>query len=305
MPRNRQRLVLCAGLLLSATAAAAPDPACTSSCASPMPVAVAGRLSVTTTGAGPDIVLVPGLASSAHVWDHVAARLAKTHRVHVVQVAGFAGAPAQANATGPVIAPTVAALHDYIHDAHLAPVALVGHSLGGLIGLQVGIDHPGDVGRLLIVDSLPFLGAIFGAPDVATAAVRAAAMRDEMLHESQAQYAAGSARLVPAMVGGDGASARLVAQGSATSDKNVVAQAMYDDMTTDLRHAIAAIHVPVSVLYPWQASGYGKPATDAFYRAQYAALPGVRFQRIDDARHFIMLDQPAKFDGAVDAFLAH
>ena len=36
------------------------------------------RISVSVTGQGPDVILIPGLASSAHVWDatvaHIAAR---------------------------------------------------------------------------------------------------------------------------------------------------------------------------------------------------------------------------------------
>ena len=49
------------------------------------------RLSVEVTGSGPDVILIPGLASSREVWRAAAERLKATHRVHLVQLAGFAG----------------------------------------------------------------------------------------------------------------------------------------------------------------------------------------------------------------------
>ena len=54
---------------------------------------VSDRLSVEVVGAGPDVILIPGLASSREVWRATADRLKATHRVHLVQLAGFAGEP--------------------------------------------------------------------------------------------------------------------------------------------------------------------------------------------------------------------
>jgi len=76
--------------------------------ATPAPAAFASdRISVSVKGQGSDVILIPGLASSAHVWDATVAHLAATHRVHVVQVAGFAGSPAGSNASGPVLEPSL------------------------------------------------------------------------------------------------------------------------------------------------------------------------------------------------------
>jgi pimeloyl-ACP methyl ester carboxylesterase len=72
------------------------------------------RITVTVRGRGPDVVLIPGLACSSAVWDATAAHLEGHFRVHVVQLAGFAGSPPLANAQGPVIQPTVDAIDAYI-----------------------------------------------------------------------------------------------------------------------------------------------------------------------------------------------
>ena len=81
-------------------------------------------------------------------------------------------------------------------------------------------------------------------------------------------------------------------------------RATYEDMTTDLRAKLAEIKTPVTMLYPWDASaGLPVAAVDGLYQENFAALPNKKLVRIDDSRHFIMLDQSAAFMAQVDAFL--
>src|ERR1035437_8742468 len=75
---------------------------------------VSDRITVTVWGHGPDVLPSPGLASSSAVWDATASHLENHFRLHIIQVAGFAGSPPQANAQGPVMQPTVDAIDAYI-----------------------------------------------------------------------------------------------------------------------------------------------------------------------------------------------
>jgi pimeloyl-ACP methyl ester carboxylesterase len=161
----------------------------------------ADRLSVTVTGKGPDVVLIPGLASSGAVWDATVKQLSATHRVHVVQVAGFAGAPVAGNAEGPVVEPLVEAVDGYIKSAHLKSPAVIGHSMGGFAGLLLARRHPEDVSRLMIVDSLPFFSVLFSpAATVESVKPQAAAMRDGMIAMSPETFASQQAMTLPRMV---------------------------------------------------------------------------------------------------------
>src|SRR6516165_10547886 len=67
---------------------------------------VADRITVTVRGRGPDVMLIPGLACSNAVWDATAKHLESRYRLHLVQVAGFAGSPARGNANGAIVQPT-------------------------------------------------------------------------------------------------------------------------------------------------------------------------------------------------------
>ncbi len=266
---------------------------------------VSDRITVTVRGQGPDVVLIPGLASSIAVWDATVAHLEGRYRLHIVQVAGFAGSLPRANAQGPIIQPTVDAIDAYINTNKLKAPQVIGHSLGGLIGMMLALQHPDDIGKLMIVDSLPFFSALFGANDAATAAPQAAAMRDAILNETQDAYAQGERELLRSLVkspeGLKAATAWAIA-----SDKSVVARATYEDMTTDLRPRLHEIKAPVTMLYPWDPStGMPQAAVDGLYRQSFAPLPNKTIVRIDNSFHFVMLDQPNVFAAQVDAFLAN
>lgn len=269
-------------------------------------VPVSDRIVVSVQGTGPEVILIPGLASSGHVWDATVAHLAKSHRVHVVQVAGFAGTAPGSNATGPVLEPLVAALHDHIVAHQLQGAAVIGHSLGGLIAMRLAIAHPGDAGRIMIVDALPYAGMMFGAsatPAMVEPQVRA--MRDQLIADTQEAYAAAEPQQMARLIKSQTAEAQAAIVAASASDRRVVASALYDDMTTDVRPDLAKIAVPVTVLYPWDAStGVPQEMFDALYTGAFAPLPHRKVERVDGSYHFIMVDQPAVFLQKVDAFLA-
>lgn len=264
----------------------------------------ADRMTVTVTGKGPDVILIPGLASSGAVWDATVKQLSTTHRVHVVQVAGFAGAPVAGNAEGSVVEPLVEAVDAYIKAGHLTAPAVIGHSMGGFTGLLLARRHPEDVGRLMVVDSLPFFAVLFSpAATVESVKPQAAGMRDAMIAMSPEAFASQQAMTVPRFSKSPEGQ-KLVLDWSKASSQSVVGRAMYDLLTTDARGDLAAIKAPTTLLYPYDpAIGAPSAMIDKTYADAYATLPGVTLKRIDDARHFIMLDQPKAFAEAVDAFL--
>src|SRR5690606_41291035 len=62
------------------------------------------RFSVEVRGEGPDVIFIPGLATSREVWRDAAERLGPGRRAHLLQVRGF-GEPAGPHAHGPAPAP--------------------------------------------------------------------------------------------------------------------------------------------------------------------------------------------------------
>lgn len=262
------------------------------------------RLSVEVIGSGPDVVLIPGLASSREVWRPLATRLAATHRVHLVQLAGFAGEP-WVHGDGPFVAPEVEEIARYIAEQGLEAPAVIGHSMGGLSGLLLAQSNPDRVGRLMIVDALPFFSALYGpTATVETARPFAEQARAGMIANTDVATRRAQGEATAAGMARDPAIRPQIVQWTVDSDVHAVASAMADVMTTDARPGLAAMTLPVTALYAADAEGGVPPAVaQAMWEREYAGLPGVTLIRVDDSRHFIMADQPERFAELVDDFL--
>ncbi len=252
----------------------------------------------------PDVVLIPGLSSSRAVWDTEAKLLAPNYRVHLVQVDGFAGAPAGVNAADGMLPGIVEELHSYIAAAKMQPV-VVGHSLGGLLTLMLADKYPADVRKLVIVDSLPYYAVLFN-PAATVDAVKpmAEGMRAQIGAQTDAQFGPMQEQVMGQLVK-DPDARKLVIAASMQSDRKVFAEAMYEDLLTDLRADVAKMQTPALMLYPYDATSQGAdPAkVDAIYQGAYKTMPNVKLVRVDESRHFIMYDQPAKLDAALEGFL--
>jgi pimeloyl-ACP methyl ester carboxylesterase len=261
------------------------------------------HVSVTATGRGAPVILIPGLSSPRAVWDPVVPALARTHRVYLVQVNGFGGDAAGANLSPGVLAGVVADLHGLIARERIAGAAVVGHSLGGLVALMLAKAHPGDAGRLMIIDALPYAGTMF-VPDATVAMVepQARAMRDRMAAAYGRPADPAMARVTAERLATTAEARAKVAAWSAAADPRVAAQALYEDLTTDLRPDLAAIATPITLVYPY-SDALPQARADAVYRDAYRAAPRVAFVPVGASAHFVMLDQPAAFAAALDAFL--
>jgi pimeloyl-ACP methyl ester carboxylesterase len=300
-------LFLLAGLLLLKKPVFGQDSSLTAKPVNQTITAAPTRFSVVIQGVAPakgaDVILIPGLASSRDVYAAEAKLLTANYRLHLIQIAGFAGEPAGPNASGPMLAPVVEQLHQYIVTNHLQPVPVIGHSLGGLLALMLAQAHPEDVSKLLIVDTLPFYGLVFDrAATVDSARPQAQAMHDQFVAMPSDQFAASAPFFTERLVK-DPEGQRQVSASSIASDRTVFANAMLEDLGTDLRPQLAGIKTPMTLLYPYETAEGPADQVTALYTTAYAAKPDIHLIRIDDSRHFIMYDQPAAFDKAVQSFL--
>ena len=252
-----------------------------------------------------DVILIPGLTSSPEIWDGLTDELKGRYRVHRIHVQGFAGAPAEDNATGPVSAPVAEDLARYIAEQNLDRPVVIGHSMGGTIGMMLAARHPDSVGRLMVVDMVPFMGLMFGN---ANATPESVAPLADQIHAGMAggtreAYDAQATTAINGMINTESLRAGPI-QDMKTSDQQTAANAYRELLVTDLRPELPRITAPTTVLYvKFNYPGMTNEMVDGIYRGSFATLPSARFKRIDDSAHFIMLDQPAQFAAEVNAFL--
>ena len=262
------------------------------------------RILVETRGRGPDVVLIPGLASTSTLWRRTADRLDDRYRVHLVTVRGFGPTDPGANAEGAVSAPVANEIRRYIAQARLERPALIGHSLGGQIALRVAAEEGRRVGRVMVVDAAPFFPSLIseGARSQDVEPIARIAYSALLLLGDDALRNQGAA--LGADLGG-ASDALFGTLGWQGGDRRVLAQGLYEVMTADLRRRLPDVAAPVTVVYGWSTDGANPRArVDALFRAGYRGLrEPARFERIEGAEHMVMVDQPGRFQAAVDRFL--
>ena len=288
-------------VLVAALAAAAVLPLATAY-AAPF---TSDRITVRTEGAGPDVVLIPGLNSSPRAWASTVAAL-PGYRYHLVQLSGFAGQPAAGAKAGTVAAPAADEIARYIKEAGLQQPAVIGHSMGGTMGMMLAARHPDALSRLMVVDMVPYLGSFFAGPGATPDKVEAVAdgIAAGMRAATPEQRSKNASATIAGMVNTESMREGAVAD-SVASDADVSLRAYRELLVTNLIPELPKITKPVTVLYV-QPKTVPIPAEqfDYVYKAAYAPVKNLTLKRVPDSAHFIMWDQPQRFQGEVKTFLA-
>jgi pimeloyl-ACP methyl ester carboxylesterase len=255
------------------------------------------RITIRSVGHGPmTVIFIPGLASPPAVFDEAAAKIGKNNRLIFVQINGFAGSSPSAAPLDNLLPGAVDELAAWMAANDVGKAAVIGHSMGGLMALMLAKRHPEATSRLLIVDSLPFYGMLFG-PAATPDAVR------PIVEQMRAGLVSGDtpAQVPPHMSNSDANKTKILAWLKA-SDPKTVGEALVEDATTDVRPDLPSINIPVTVLYA-VATPESKAMVDALYSTAYRSLPNYKLNPVEGSEHFIMLDRPAEFDDAVKYFL--
>ena len=274
---------------LAALLLAAPGAVPLTAPAAAAPAFVPTRFSAEVVGSGPDVILIPGLTASKEVWRGTVAAV-PGYRYHLIQVAGFAGAPTRGNAEGPVIVPLEEEIARYIRSNGLRRPAIVGHSMGGTLALMLASRHPDLVGRTMVVDMLPQPAQLLGA---SASGIRGLA--DVLQSLSGTQFGQSLIDSAVRMFGND-------APVSAKSDRDVVARAAHELALIDLTPELPRLRAPLTVVYASPDPSLAATA-DGIYARAYSGDPAAHMVRIDRSSHMIMADQPQRFAEELRRFL--
>jgi esterase len=100
----------------------------------------------------PDVLLLHGLFGMGSNLGGLARALAERYRVHQLDLPNHGRSPWQ---TAMSLGDLAAAVDAYASDAARAPFALVGHSLGGKVAMQLALDQPRRLSALVAADIAP------------------------------------------------------------------------------------------------------------------------------------------------------
>jgi pimeloyl-ACP methyl ester carboxylesterase len=243
---------------------------------------------VTVTGKGDPIFLFPGFACTASVWDETVAALSVNYECHAFTFAGFGGVPAIDTPWLPVIKQEII---EYIKAKKLRNITIIGHSLGGTLGMWLASIEKNRFKKLIAVDALPCTGALmlsnFKASDMSydnPFAKQQLAMDSSAFKKMAAQMAAG-------MCLNKNKHQQLI-NWMYMADRKTYVYGYIELLKLDLREAIAHIKIPVVVLAATQPT---KAIVEPTWNKQLINLPNKIIYYADNAAHFIMYDQPVWF----------
>ncbi len=103
-------------------------------------------------GQGQPLVILHGLFGTLENWGTTTKALAEHFDVIAVDLRNHGRSPHAAEMNYPVMATDVIKLLD---DLNLPSVLLMGHSMGGKVAMQIALNHPERIQKLLLVDIAP------------------------------------------------------------------------------------------------------------------------------------------------------
>jgi 3-oxoadipate enol-lactonase len=242
-------------------------------------------------GAGPPIVLVHSLLADRTSFEPLAALLAATHRVIMLDLPGFGGSHP--------VAEGLEAVADRTADAIVAlrleqPPVLLGNGYGGFVALLTAIRHPAVAQRLVLADC----GAAFSEPgrqafrnmSAAAAAKGLAAIAEVAMRRL---FAPAFQAAHPELI--EQRRARFLAVDPETFHAACAALA-----SLDLRAEARGVKLPALVLV-----GEQDEATPPEMARELATLlPAARFVLLPGCAHVPQLQAPQQFLAAIAEFIA-
>jgi len=253
---------------------------------------------VEVTGKGQPILFIPGFTVPGEVWKPTVDHLKSNYECHVFTLAGFGG---KAPIEFPWLPKINTAIIDYIDKNELKDAIVIGHSLGGTIGIWLASQEDSKVSRLIIVDGLPASGALM-IPDYdpdnlayETPYNQQMLTMTEQRFEQMATGMAMGMSLVETQQ--DSIQAWIL-----MADRKTYVYGYTDYLKLDLRDDLKHISAKVDILAATQP--YGADMVKQTYTTQYQNLKDYNLILVENSAHFIMLDQPELFLNTIEQLLS-
>jgi pimeloyl-ACP methyl ester carboxylesterase len=244
-------------------------------------------LSYVDEGEGEPVVLLHGIPTWGYVWSGIFRALTLRHRVLIPDLLGY-GFSDRRDGFDRSVGLQAQALDAWMEQLGISHAAVVGHDVGGGVAQQLAVRFPHRVGRLCLMntvcyDSWPIeLMIQLGHPRTDHTLSAAALKR---LLGSGLRRLGFSQRPPDEVMEGLLAPYRTeVGKLSLIRD----AAALDTNHTLELMPQLAHLDIPTLVLWG---------EDDLFQKLKYGErlawdLPAAQFVRVQDARHFLMFDQP-------------
>ena len=240
-------------------------------------------------GQGPPVVFIHGLGGSARDWDKIAHVWSENLTVYTVDLYGHGRTPPLSTDKPLTVADMARGVLQFIRREKIERPVLVGHSLGGLIALQLAEVNPSAFMALVIVDVPPAPKVFVTKSSIAADRESLAADAEKFIRERWGKMATRPPDV------------EHVVKSALATDRKTFQDIYFDIRATDLRPEIGSLRLPVLVFYAEPPGGF-TPTDDP--EKLYDGVPEMSLSTVSGVRHFIMLDAPQNFTVTAFRFLA-
>ncbi|HLE53054.1 MAG TPA: alpha/beta hydrolase [Anaerolineales bacterium] len=251
-----------------------------------------GMLHFEVFGRGQPVILLHGWLGSWGVWQETMAYLSRSYRTYALDFWGFGESGKKR--TSYAMQDFVQLVDQFMEYLGIDQAPLVGHSMGGTVGLMVALQNPHRTNKVVVIGS-PIEGTSLAFP-LKMAGIRPVArlvynaMWALKLGIRAAAPLISRDRRWPAMFNDDISRTTLMS----------FMESIRSLRQTDLRSFLSQINLPVMGMYG-DRDIIVKPDQ---WQHLAAKVPYVRIERFRQAGHFIMLDETQRFIISLSDFLA-
>lgn len=253
---------------------------------------------VEVKGKGDPVLLFPGFTCTGEVWKQAVEEISKNYECHIFTLAGFGDVK-------PIEKPWLPKIKEeierYIANTKLRNVTVIGHSLGGTLGLWLAASSNSDIKKLIVVDALASMGALMIPNYKSETIVYDNPYNKQLLEMDSDKFKEMAKQMAVSMTSAKEKQQQLEDWIVATDRKTYV-YGYTDLLKLDLRDDIGKISIPVTILAATEP--YGKEAAKKNYTEQYKNLKEYNLLFADGSAHFVMYDKPDWFLSQIKTELA-
>ncbi|MCH9673531.1 MAG: alpha/beta hydrolase [Gammaproteobacteria bacterium] len=244
----------------------------------------------------PKMVCIHGGAAHAHWFDFVASAFTEQFRVLSLDLRGH-GDSEWAKESDYTYQRYAADVAEFVETLAIGPVALVGHSMGGMVSLVTAASYPEHIETLVVIDSMMQM-----TPERAST-LRGIGEGKGRSFDTREAFIAGF-KIRPAGTSAEPHIVRHMAQHSCRADDAGQWRNKFDRNVYAKRHPIDGFDYWSRVRAPalLVAGGASDRITPQVLARVRASCPHVSLHTVPDAGHHVTLDNPAGYRAGVSEF---
>ncbi len=239
---------------------------------------------VTVAGKGAAILYFPGFSIGGSIFQETIDQLDIKGQNHVFTFAGFDG-------VNPIEMPWYSTikmdLKTYIQEQELGEITIVGHSMGGNLALDLAMELPDQVNKLVIIDALPCMREVM-MPGVPAEALQYESPFNNQVLNMKEEGFKGYAYNMASNMTKDSVGVTKILDWILKADRKTYVYGYTDLLKIDARPGLEKIKAECLILVAPEP--YGEDMVLKNINSQYERLGTKTVKVAPKSRHFIMYD---------------